>query len=170
MSVLGQSPMIKTVALPVRPVVEVDLEFWVRDFDSVAMDVESYAVTFCHRLCSNCVRMSYLSPFACRSRNGNSKVAMDIFQRQLLILAKQPYRVCKFSVHVLLRITATITEWPPKWFLKLSAADRPLRCMVLFWLFFVLVLVLVLVLDRASEQLYHSILVNALIGQEFGDG
>jgi hypothetical protein len=38
--------------------------------------------------------------------------------------------------------TATITEWPPKWFLKLSAADQPLRCMVLFWLFFVLVLVL----------------------------
>jgi hypothetical protein len=45
-------------------------------------------------------------------------------------------------------ITATITVWPPKWFLKLSAADRQLRCMVLFWLFFVLVLVLVLVLDR----------------------
>ena len=38
--------------------------------------------------------------------------------------------------------TTTITEWPLKWFLKLSAADRPLRCMVLFWLFFVLVLVL----------------------------
>ena len=52
--------------------------------------------------------------------------------------------------------TATITEWPPKWFLKLSAADRPLRCMVLFWLFFVLVLVLVLseavlVLDRSCD-------------------
>jgi hypothetical protein len=43
--------------------------------------------------------------------------------------------------------TATITEWQPKEFLKLSADDRPLRCMVLFWLFFVLVLVLVLVLD-----------------------
>ena len=105
--------MIKTVALPVRPVVEVDLEFWVRNFDSVAMDVESYAATFCHRLCSNCVRMSYLSPFACRSRNGNSKVAMDVFQRQLLILAKQPYRFCKFSVHVLLRITSAVTESPP---------------------------------------------------------
>ncbi|RLS69816.1 MAG: hypothetical protein DWH99_11945 [Planctomycetota bacterium] len=38
--------------------------------------------------------------------------------------------------------SATITEWPPKWFLKLSAADRPLRCMVLFWLFFVSALVL----------------------------
>ena len=47
-----------------------------------------------------------------------------------------------FCVHRLFGITATITEWPPKWFLKLSAADRPLRCMVLFWLFFVLVLVL----------------------------
>ena len=49
---------------------------------------------------------------------------------------------------------ATITEWPTKWFLKLSAADRPLRCMVLFWLFFVLVLVLseaVLVLDRSCD-------------------
>jgi hypothetical protein len=40
--------------------------------------------------------------------------------------------------------------------------------MVLFWLFFVLVLVLVL--DRSIVQLYHSILVNALIGQEFGNG
>jgi hypothetical protein len=66
-----------------------------------------------------------------------------------------------------------ITEWPPKWFLKLSAADLPLQCMVLLWLFFVLVLseaVLVLVLDRSIKQLYHSILVNALIGQEFGNG
>jgi hypothetical protein len=46
--------------------------------------------------------------------------------------------------------TATITEWPPKWFLKLSAADRPLRCMVMFVRFLVLVLslaVLVLVLE-----------------------
>ena len=41
---------------------------------------------------------------------------------------------------------ATISEWPPKWFLKMSAADRPLRCMVLFGLFF-FVLVLVLVLE-----------------------
>jgi hypothetical protein len=32
------------------------------------------------------------------------------------------------------------------------------------------VLVLVLVLDRSIKQLYHSILVNALIGQEFGNG
>jgi hypothetical protein len=39
---------------------------------------------------------------------------MDVFQRQLLILAKQPYRVCKFSVHVLLRITAAVTEPPPR--------------------------------------------------------
>jgi hypothetical protein len=39
--------------------------------------------------------------------------------------------------------------------------------MGLFWLFFVLVLVLVL--DR-SCNLYHSILVNALLGQEFGKG
>ena len=61
---------------------------------------------------------------------------------------------------------ATITEWPPKWFLKLSAADRPLRCMVLFWLFFVLVLVL----DRSIMRLYHSILVNALLRREFGNG
>jgi hypothetical protein len=38
----------------------------------------------------------------------------------------------------------TITEWPPKKFLKLSAAELPFRSMVLFWLFFVLVLVLVL--------------------------
>ena len=46
------------------------------------------------------------------------------------------------------RITATITEWPPKWFLKLTAADRPLRCMVLFVRFLVLSLaVLVLVLE-----------------------
>ena len=37
---------------------------------------------------------------------------------------------------------ATITEWSPKKILKLSAIDRPLRCMVLIWLFFVLVLVL----------------------------
>ena len=69
--------------------------------------------------------------------------------------------------------TATITEWPPKWFLKLSAADRPLRCIVLFWLFFVLVLseaVLVLVLDRSNVRLYHSILVNALLRREFSDG
>jgi hypothetical protein len=43
--------------------------------------------------------------------------------------------------------------------------------MVLFWLFFVLVLSeAVLVLDRSIKQLYHSILVNALIGQEFGNG
>jgi hypothetical protein len=40
--------------------------------------------------------------------------------------------------------------------------------MVLFWLFFVLVLVLVLVLDRSITQLYQSILVNALLGQESG--
>jgi hypothetical protein len=55
--------------------------------------------------------------------------------------------------------TATITEWPPKWFLKLSAGDRPLRCMVLFWLFFVLVIVLseaVLVLDRSSNCIIPS--------------
>ena len=52
--------------------------------------------------------------------------------------------------------TPPITEWPPKWFLKLSVADRPLRCMVLFWLFFVLVLVLVLVLDRASNCIIPS--------------
>jgi hypothetical protein len=38
--------------------------------------------------------------------------------------------------------------------------------MVLFWLFFVLVLVL----DRSIMQLYHSILVNALLGREFGNG
>ena len=55
------------------------------------------------------------------------------------------------SVRVaLLGRTATITEWPPKWFLNLSAADRLLRCMVLFWLFFVLVLVLVL--DRSIDR------------------
>jgi hypothetical protein len=71
--------------------------------------------------------------------------------------------------------TTTITEWPPKWFLKLSAADRPLRCMVLFWLFFVLVLseavlVLVLVLDRSIVRLYHSILFNALLRREFSNG
>jgi hypothetical protein len=66
--------------------------------------------------------------------------------------------------------TATITEWPPKWFLKLSAGDRLLRCMVLFWLFFVFVFVLALALDRSIKQLYHSILVNALIEQEFGNG
>ena len=46
--------------------------------------------------------------------------------------------------------------------------------MVLFWLFFVLVLVLVLVLDRSIDRsnmrLYHSILVNALLGREFGNG
>ena len=64
------------------------------------------------------------------------------------------------------RRTATITEWPPKWFLELSKADRPLRCMVLFLLFFVLVLVL----DRSIMRLYHAILVNALLGQEFGNG
>jgi hypothetical protein len=43
--------------------------------------------------------------------------------------------------------------------LKLSAADRPLRCMVMFWLFFVLVLVLseaVLVLDRSSNCIIPS--------------
>ena len=40
--------------------------------------------------------------------------------------------------------------------------------MVLFLLFFVLVLVLVL--DRSIMRLYHSILVNALLGQEFGNG
>ena len=40
--------------------------------------------------------------------------------------------------------------------------------MVLFWLFFVLVLVLVL--DRSIMRLYHSILVNALLGREFGNG
>jgi hypothetical protein len=38
--------------------------------------------------------------------------------------------------------------------------------MVLFWLFFVLVLVL----DRSIMRLYHSILVNALLGREFGNG
>ncbi len=51
-----------------------------------------------------------------------------------------------------------ITEWPPKWFLKLSAADLPLRCMILFWLFFVLVLVLVLVLVHEYEYEYDGIL------------
>jgi hypothetical protein len=40
--------------------------------------------------------------------------------------------------------------------------------MVLFWLFFVLVLVLVL--DRSIMRLYQSILVNALLGREFGNG
>ena len=78
------------------------------------------------------------------------------------------------SVRVALRgRTATITEWPPKWFLNLSAADRPLRCMVLFWLFFVLVLseaVLVLVLARSIVRLYHSILFNALLRREFSNG
>jgi len=58
------------------------------------------------------------------------------------------------EVASLRKITATITEWPPKWFLKLSEADRPLRCMVLFWLFFVLVLVLVL--DRARNCIIPS--------------
>ena len=61
-----------------------------------------------------------------------------------------------YSIHhnIRSRRKATISEWPPKWFLKLSAADRPLRCMVLFWLFFVLVLVLVLVrsIDRSIEH------------------
>ena len=33
---------------------------------------------------------------------------------------------------------ATITDWSPKKILKLSAIDRLLRCLVLFWLFFVL--------------------------------
>jgi hypothetical protein len=49
--------------------------------------------------------------------------------------------------------------------------------MVLFWLFFVLVLVLVLseavrcgARARSITQLYHSILVNAMLGQEFGNG
>jgi hypothetical protein len=65
-------------------------------------------------------------------------------------------------------LTTTITEWPPKWRLKLSVADRPRRCMVLFWLFFVLVLVLVL--DRSIMRLYHSILFNALLGREFSNG
>jgi hypothetical protein len=68
--------------------------------------------------------------------------------------------------NTLRRQTATINEWPPKKFLKSSAADRLLRCKVMFWLFFVLVLVL----DRSSEQLYHSILVNALLGREFVNG
>ncbi len=50
-----------------------------------------------------------------------------------------------------------ITEWPPKWFLKLSAADLPLRCMVLFWLFFVPVLSeAVLVLDRPFDCIIPS--------------
>ena len=65
---------------------------------------------------------------------------------------------------------ATITEWSPKKILKLSAIDRPLRCMVLIWLFFVLVLVLVLVLDRSIIRLYHSIPGNALLGRKFGNG
>jgi hypothetical protein len=53
--------------------------------------------------------------------------------------------------------TPTITEWPPKKSLKLSAADRPLRCMVMFWLFFVLVLSeAVLVLDRSSNCIIPS--------------
>lgn len=68
--------------------------------------------------------------------------------------------------------TATITEWPPKWFLNLSAANRPLRCMVLFWLFFVLELseaVLVLVLDRPCDCIIPSP-VNALFGREFSNG
>ena len=34
--------------------------------------------------------------------------------------------------------SATITEWPPKWFLKWSPAERSLWCIVLFWLFFVI--------------------------------
>ena len=33
---------------------------------------------------------------------------------------------------------ATITDWSPKKILKLIAIDRLLRCLVLFWLFFVL--------------------------------
>ena len=49
---------------------------------------------------------------------------------------------------------ATTTDWPPKKFLKLIVGDRLLRCLVLFWLFFVRVLLLsqaVLVLDRWSD-------------------
>jgi hypothetical protein len=46
--------------------------------------------------------------------------------------------------------------------------------MDLFWLFLMLVLVLVLVrvlvLDRSIMRLYHSILVNAMLGREFGNG
>jgi hypothetical protein len=61
--------------------------------------------------------------------------------------------------------TATITEWPPKWFLTFSAANRPLRCMVLFWLLFVLVLVL----NRSCNCIIPS-RVNALLRQEFGKG
>jgi hypothetical protein len=53
---------------------------------------------------------------------------MDVFQRQLLILAKQPYRVCKFSVHVLLRITLPFIEWRQVKFLKFETSDPPLRC------------------------------------------
>jgi len=45
--------------------------------------------------------------------------------------------------------------------------DRQLRCMVLVWLFFVLVLVLVL--DRCI-RLYHSTSVNALLGRKFDNG
>ena len=65
-------------------------------------------------------------------------------------------------------MSSTITEWPPKWFLKLSEADRPLRCMVLFRLFFVL-RAPCSVLDRSCECIIPSP-VNALLGQEFGNG
>ncbi|MFN9510066.1 MAG: hypothetical protein ACK6AO_13725 [Planctomycetota bacterium] len=72
--------------------------------------------------------------------------------------------ITAFTVHSFLR-TATNTEWPPRWFLKLTAADRRLRCMVLFWLFFVLVLVLseaVLVLSEAVLVLSIAVLVLVL--------
>jgi hypothetical protein len=50
--------------------------------------------------------------------------------------------------------TTTITEHPPVRYLKSKTPDRMLRCMVLFWLFFVLVLVLVL--DRARNCIIPS--------------
>jgi hypothetical protein len=48
--------------------------------------------------------------------------------------------------------TTTITEHPPVRYLKSKTPDRMLRCMVLFWLFFVLVLVL----DRARNCIIPS--------------
>jgi len=85
-------------------------------------------------------------------------LCLNLQGRDRGIFARPSSRVTdnlSFYVHgihasILPQGTATITEWPTKWFLKLSAADWPLWCMVLFWLFFVLVL------DRSSNCIIPS--------------
>jgi hypothetical protein len=63
-------------------------------------------------------------------------------------------------------LTATITEWPPKWFLTLSEAGRAATSVHGF----VLAVFRARARARSIMRLYHSILFNALLRREFSNG